>query len=59
MISNSLFQSGVAMMGVVTNPDLIFSNADLHDSSKSNFTSFSNNLHNGLEIFEKSLINLL
>ena len=59
MISNSLFQSGVAMMGVVTNLDLISSNADLHDSSKSNSASFSNNLHNGLEIFVKSLINIL
>ena len=47
------------MMGAVTNLDLISSNADLHDSSKSNFASFSNNLHNGLEIVEKSLINLL
>ena len=65
MISNSLFQFDVAMMGVVammgavTNLDLISSNADLHDSSKSNFASFFNNMHNGLEIFEKSLINLL
>ena len=47
------------MMGVVTNPDLISSHTDLHDSSQSNFTSFSNNLHIGLEIFEKSLINIL
>ena len=47
------------MMGVVTNLDLISSNADLYDSSKSKFSSFSNNPHNGLEIFEKSLINLL
>ena len=47
------------MMGAVTNVDLISSNADLHDSSKSNFASFSNNLHNGLEIFEKSFINVL
>ena len=39
--------------------DLISSNADLHDSSKSNSASFSNNLHNGLEIFEQSLINLI
>ena len=31
--------------------DLISSNAALHDSSKSNFASFSNSLHNGLEIF--------
>ena len=47
------------MMGAVTNLDLISSNVDLHDSLKSNFASFSNYLHNGLEIFEKSLINLL
>ena len=46
-------------MGVVTNLDLILSNEALHDSLKSNFASFSNNLHNGLEIFEKSLMNLL
>ena len=59
MISNSLFQFGVAIMGAITNLDLISSNADLHDSSKSNPASFSNNLHNSLEIFEKSLINLL
>ena len=59
IISNSLFQSGVTMMGAVTNMDLISSNAALHDSSKSNFAFFSSNLHDGLEIFEKSLINLL
>ena len=59
MISNSLFESGVAMMGAITNMDLISLNANLHDSSKSNFASFSNSLHNGLEIFEKSFINLL
>ena len=47
------------MMGIAINMDLISSNADLHDSSKSHFASFSNNLHNGLKIFEKSLINLL
>ena len=47
------------MMGAVTNLNLISSNAYLHDSSKSKFAYFSNNLHNGLEIFEKSLINLL
>ena len=46
-------------MEAVTNLDLISSNADLHDSSKSNFSSFSSSLHNGLETFEKSLINLL
>ena len=46
-------------MGVVVNLDLISSNAALQDSSKSNFASFSNNLYNGLEVFEKSLINLL
>ena len=39
------------MMVAVTNLDLISSNADLHDSSKSNFASFPNNLHNDLEIF--------
>ena len=39
------------MMGAVTNLDLISSNANLHDSIKSNFASFSSNLHNGLEIF--------
>ena len=38
-------------MGVVTNLDLISSNAALHNSSKSNLASFSSNLHNGLEIF--------
>ena len=46
-------------MGVVTNLDLTSSNADLHDSSKSNFVSFSSSLHNGLEIVEKSFMNLL
>ena len=59
MISKYWFQSGVAMMEVIINMDLISSNANLHDSSKSNFASFSNSLHNGLEIFEKSFINLL
>ena len=47
------------MMGDVTNMDLISSNADLHDSSKSKFASFSSNRHNGLEIFEKSFKDLL
>ena len=47
------------MMGAVTNLDLISSNVALHDSSKSNFASFSSSLHNGLEIFEKSFMNLL
>ena len=47
------------MIGAITNLDLISSNVDLHDSSKSNFASFSNSLHNGLEIFEKSFMNLL
>ena len=47
------------MMGAVTNLDLISSNADLHDSSKSIFVSFSSSLHNGLEIFENSFMNLL
>ena len=46
-------------MGDVTNLDLISLNADLHDSLKSNFAYFSTSQHNGLEIFEKSLINLL
>ena len=46
-------------MGAVTNLDLISSNADFHDSSKSNFTYFSSSLRNGLETFEKSLLNLL
>ena len=35
------------MIGVVTKLDLISSNADLHDSSKLNFASFSSSLHNG------------
>ena len=39
------------MMGAIINLDLISLNAALHDSSKSNFASFSNNLHNGIEIF--------
>ena len=47
------------MMGDVTNMDLISLNAYMHDSLKSNFASFSSSLHNGLEIFEKSLMNLL
>ena len=47
------------MMGAVTNLDLISSNAAFQDSSKSNFAYFSNSLHNGLEIFEKSFMNLL
>ena len=47
------------MMEAVTNLDLISLNVNLYDSSKSKFASFSNNLHNGLEIFEKSLINQL
>ena len=47
------------MMGAVTNLDLISTNADLHDSAKSNLASFSSSLHNGLETFEKSLMNLL
>ena len=46
-------------MGVVTNLDLISSNAALYDSSNSNFAYFYRNLHNGLEIFEKSFMNLL
>ena len=59
IISKSLFQSGITMMGAVTNLDLISSNAALHNSLKSKFASFSSNLHNGLEIFEKSFMNLL
>ena len=47
------------MMGAVTNLDLIFSNADLYYSSKSKFSFFSNSLHNGLQIFEKSFMNIL
>ena len=47
------------MIGAVTNLDLISLNADLHDSLKSNFAYFSSSIHNGLEIFEKSLMNLL
>ena len=47
------------MIGVVTKLDLISSNADLHDSSKLKFTYFSNSLHNGLEICEKSFMNVL
>ena len=46
-------------MEVDTNMDLISSNADLHDSSKSNFVYFSSSQHSVLEIFEKSLMNLL
>ena len=46
-------------MEVVTNLDLISSNADLYDSSKSKFASFFSSLHNGLEIFEKSFMNFL
>ena len=47
------------MMGDVTNLDLISSDADLYDSSKSKFSYFSNSLHNGLMIFEKIFMNLL
>ena len=47
------------MMSTITSLDLISSNSALHNSSKSNFSSFSSNLHNGLEIFEKSFMNLL
>ena len=47
------------MMGVVTNLDFISSNTNLQESSNSNLASFSSRLHNGLEIFEKSFINLL
>ena len=39
------------MIGAVTKLDLIYSNTYLHDSSKLNFASFSNSLHNGVEIF--------
>ena len=43
------------MMGAITNLDFISSNADLHDSSKSKFSSFSSSLHNGLEILRSPL----
>ena len=46
------------MMGVITNLDLIFSNADLHYSLKSKFSPFFDSLHNGLEIYEKSFMNI-
>ena len=46
-------------MGAVTKMDLISSNENFHDSSKINFASFSISLHNGLEIFEKSFMNLV
>ena len=59
MISNSLFQSSVAMIGALINLSLISSNAHLHFSSNSNFVSFSRNLHSGLDIFEKPFMNLL
>ena len=59
IISNSLFQSSITMMGAVTNLVLILSNSTLHNSSKSKFASFSSSPHNGLEIFEKSFMNLL
>ena len=51
IISNSLFESGITMMGAITNLDLISPNAALYNSSKSNFASFSNSLHKSLEIF--------
>ena len=41
------------------NMSLISSQAYLHFSSNSNFVSFSSNLHSGLDIFEKSFMNLL
>ena len=47
------------MMGAITNLDFISLNANKQESSNSNLASFSSSLHNGLEIFEKSLINLL
>ena len=47
------------MMGAITNLNLISSNANLHDLSKSKFASFSNSVHNGLDIFEKCFMNLL
>ena len=55
----SLFQSGVAMIGALVNLTLFSSKAHLHFSPNSNFVSFSSNLHSGLDIFEKSFINLL
>ena len=59
IISKSLFHSGITVMGAVTNLDLISSNVALPNSSKSKFASFSSSLHNGMEIFEKSFMNLL
>ena len=59
MISNSLFQSGFALMRASTNLDLISSKEFWQDSLKLNLVSFSSNLHRGLAIFEKSLINLM
>ena len=55
MLSNSLFQSGVSMIGALINLSLISTKAHLHFSSISNFVSFSSNLHSDLDIFEKSL----
>ena len=45
--------------GAITNMDLISLNADLHAPSNSKIASFSSSLHNGFELFEKSLMNLL
>ena len=59
MISDSLFQSGVAMIRALISLSLISPKAHLHFSSNSNFVSFSSNLHSGLDIFEKSFMNLL
>ena len=59
MISNSLFQSGFAMMGASTSLDLISSKEFWQNSSKLNLVSFSSNLHSSLANFEKYMINLL
>ena len=47
------------MIGALINPSLISSKKNLNFSSNSNFVSFSSNLHSGLDIFEKSFMNLL
>ena len=47
------------MIGDITNLDFISLNADNQELSNLNLVSFSSSLHNDLEIFEKSLINLL
>lgn len=57
--SNSELQSGVMMIGAKINHFLKSLKVVKQSSSKLNIESFSNNLQNGLEIFEKSLMNLL